>query len=217
MLSDASRRVRRYFLWKMLSSFSASPGLARKRSTRRSRPSHGSPIANGRCWRPLPRDSMPSRSPGGFTSAPRPSATTLRASSPSWASTPACRRWYSRPATAWWRSADLKVTSDAVFDNASPVAKRAPCTEILVGRSVLTTGSPQNHKRVDERVPDEDRITRYQLHPSGHPARIDQRRDVVLDKPTFIAGLSREAAKPVFYRREWTDVAEKVHERGPQD
>jgi hypothetical protein len=82
---------------------------------------------------------------------------------------------------------------------------------------MLIAGSPQNHERVDERIPDENRITRYQLHPSGHPARIDQWSDVVLDKPTFIASLSCEAAKPVFHWREWTDVAEKVHERGPQD
>jgi hypothetical protein len=61
----------------------------------------------------------------------------------------------------------------------------------------LTASSSQDHERVDEGVPDQNRITRYQLHPSWHPAGIDQGTEVVLDKSTLIASLPCEMAKPV--------------------
>jgi hypothetical protein len=83
---------------------------------------------------------------------------------------------------------------------------------IIVGQVRLIASSLQNHERVDEGVPDENRITCYQLHSSRHPAGVDQRGDVVLNKPALIASLPCEASKPVLYWRKWTDVAEKVHE-----
>jgi hypothetical protein len=62
----------------------------------------------------------------------------------------------------------------------------------------LTASALQGyHERVDESVPDENRKTCYELQASGHPAGIDEGGYIVLDKPTFVAGLPCEASNPV--------------------
>ena len=73
-----------------------------------------------------------------------------------------------------------------------------------------------HHQGVDHGVPPQHREPGDELQPPGHPARIDQRGEVVLDEPALVSALPGQGPEPVLQRSQRTDTAEQVHRGGPQ-